>query len=398
MPKVEKKIVEFIEKHYWVLGFIFISVLAWIIRKAMLGFESGDYIVYLGPWGEYFKQNGGLWAIGDFEGNYNMPYITILALFSQLPVNILLPVKILSIVFDYILAIGCAILVVNLVDKNKKEYFLLTYCAVLLLPSVVINGAMWGQCDGMYVAFIILALVFLLKEKHITSFIMLGLAFSLKLQTVFILPIFVVMYFTKKNFSAVDFVIIPLVDIFLSIPAMIFGKTFSEVINAYVNQAQTYSNLMVMNFPNIYNLFTPPAETFYAISSFAAIGVCAMMLGFIISKKVEWTNEKIITLSLWFVVVVTYILPGMHERYLYLGEILVLIILIAYKKYLPLATFLLGSVLITYNGFLFGNSHSLVPLLSVVYLVLIIYFTKDVLKLLVEESKESKKVKKIKEA
>ena len=396
MLKYERKIVDFLEKHYLIIGIIFINIVAIFLRKQMLPFESGDYNSYIKPWFDHLKENGGFAAITTYDGNYNMPYVTILALFTYFKTPVLISVKVLSSVFDFVLAFATGCLVAHLVEKNKKEFFVLTYSAVLFIPPVLLNSALWGQCDSIYVSFIIFSLLFLLKEKYFRSFILLGIAFALKLQTVLLLPIFIVLYFTKKEFSIVNFLIIPIMDLIMCIPALICGKTIPELVKIYVEQSGTYEGRMVLNFPNVYNLLNCPADMFYTISAIAVIAVCAMMLGYIIYKKVEWTNEKIISLSLWFIVMETFLLPGMHDRYMYLGEILALVILIVYRKNLPLTAFVIGVTCVTYSGFLFGNSYSYMPVLTAVYFALIVYFTKDVLKLLDnEKSVKNKKIQKV---
>ena len=68
-----------------------------------------------------------------------------------------------------------------------------------------------------------------------------------------------------------------------------------------------------------------------------------------------------------------------------------ILLLITYKKHLPLAIFAIGSTFVTYSAFLFGNSYDLMPLLSAIYFVIIGYFTKDVFNLLNEKVEKGRK-------
>ena len=63
----------------------------------------------------------------------------------------------------------------------NKFLELITYALVLIIPTVMLNSGMWGQCDSIYTTFVILALYFLVKEKYSLSFIMLGISFAFKL-------------------------------------------------------------------------------------------------------------------------------------------------------------------------------------------------------------------------
>lgn len=382
MFKYEKKIIEFFQKHYLAVGAILISLFALLIRYCMLDFESGDYVIFLSPWYDYLKSNGGFKALANYPGDYNVPYMTIMALLTYLPIPKLYAIKLVSIIFDFAIAVSSAFLVKQIVKKNKKEIALITYSIVLFLPTVLMNSALWGQCDSIYATFIILSLLFLLKEKYIPSFIMLGLAFSFKLQFIFILPLYVIIYVCQKKYSILNFLIIPLIDIILSIPAMIAGKPFKECLMVYLNQTGTYKDSLTLNFFNIYNILNGTPEIFYKVGELLVLVVCLITLIYCLYKNVKWNNEKIITLGLWFLVVITFLLPGMHERYLFVGEVLALIYYVAYKKNLPIVIFIIFSPIITYSSFLFGLSFPYSQIMSILYLVLIICFTKDTIKLL----------------
>ena len=173
MFKIEKKIIEFCEKHYMLLGFIVISVLALLIRLSLFKFESGDYLIFLKKWFNYLKDNGRFWALKNYPGDYNAPYMTIMSLLTYIPINPLYSIKMVSVFFDFILAIASASLIKEIIPKNKKFYAFLTYCVVLFLPTVILNGALWGQCDVIYSSFVILSLLYLIKEKYVPSFVFL---------------------------------------------------------------------------------------------------------------------------------------------------------------------------------------------------------------------------------
>ena len=196
----EKKIIKFFKDNYITIGLLIITLLVLGIRCYELDFESRDFTRFLSPWFDYLKNNGGLKALSNYPGDYNAPYVTIIALLTYLPIKKLYLIKTVSVIFDFTLALSAAYLVGYIVPKNKKEYSLLTYSSILLLPTVFMNSALWSQCDAGYATFIILSLIYLLKEKYIKSFILLGVAFALKLQFMFVLPIFIVIYISKNKF------------------------------------------------------------------------------------------------------------------------------------------------------------------------------------------------------
>lgn len=391
MFKYEKKLIEFCEKHIFVIFTIFIIGVTLLLKYKMFDFKSDDYTGFLVDWFKYLKDNGGIHALKSYIGDYNAPYVTLLSLLTYLPIKGLYSIKILSVIFDYVLALSSGLLVKELVSKNKKYYFLMTFVIVSILPNVLLNGAMWAQCDSIYASFMILSLYFLVKEKYTKSFIMLGIAFAFKLQFIFILPLYLVLYISKKKFSLLHFLIIPITNIVLCLPTIIMGNSFSNVLSVYFKQTGTYADRLVLNFPNIWNIFPANAKMFYIVGELLLVIICATMLLYIIMNKVKWTKEKIILLGLWFLIIATFILPGMHERYLYVGEILSAIYFIAYKKYGYVAFFINLCSLITYSIYLNKFNFEYMTLFSIIYLIIIIIFTNKVLL----ELKETKKLEEV---
>jgi Gpi18-like mannosyltransferase len=271
-----------------------------------------------------------------------------------------------------------------LISKNKNISFFITYAVILFLPEVLMNSGIWGQCDSGYTMFIVLALLYLLKEKYIISFVYLGIAFSLKLQFIFILPLFIVIYVVKKRYSILHFLIIPLVNFILCLPAIIIGKPIGELISIYFGQVNEYKQYMSLNFLNLYSLVDNSGKILYYVGIILTVIVCFLMLLYIIVKKVKFNDQKILNLGLWFVVMVTYLLPCMHERYLYMGGILAVIYYIVYKKNYLLTISIIMCTILTYFHYLFGLylTTGYKAIFSVGYLIVIAYYTKDLLYML----------------
>lgn len=386
MTKVEKKIIEFVEKHRTIIFLSLITLIALVARYKLLNYESSDYTIYLKKWFAFFKQNG-ISGLKNYPGDYNAPYMTIMAILSYIPIKGIYLIKGVSIFFDIVLAITSALLVKELVNENKKWLSYFTYIVVLFLPQVLLNGAFWGQCDSMYTSFCLLGLYFLLKEKYIKSFIFLGLAFAFKLQFIFILPIFAILYFSKKEYSVLHFMIIPVVNFVLCIPALIAGKPLIECITVYFKQTKTYEDLLEANFINIYKIIGKNPEYIKFVGLAVSLVICMVVLYYVIEKKIKWNKEKIVTLALWFLVILTFTLPCMHERYLFIGEILSIIYYICYRKNGLLVAFININAIVTYSIYLFGYVDINTDLISMVYLLVILYFSKNTFELLESNSK-----------
>lgn len=379
----EQRIIDFMEKHINLIVFSILIILAVGTRYLLLSYESPDYIVFLKPWFEALKESGGLKALANYPGDYNAPYMTIMALLTYIKINPLYTLKAVSIFFDFLLAIITYKLIKEVLakDKNNKHYAMVGTIAMLFLPTILLDGALWSQCDVIYTTFIVFALYYLYKEKMTKSFIFLGLSFSFKLQFVFILPVYLILYFKKRNFSIINFFIIPLVDFILCIPSIIAGKPILECLLVYAKQTQTYNSLN-LNFPNIYSLINGSEKYLSKLGIVLLIVIFALVFWYIVKKKIKFNFESILLLSIWSIVICTFLLPYMHERYMFAADVLSIIYAMIYKRNFLIALGIEFISIVSYTMFLFNNYEIPSYILAFIFLAIVIYLTKDVKQLL----------------
>ena len=172
----------------WLLTALLPIGLAFFLRALLLDYVTPDYETFLSQWAQAFRENGGFAAVRLPIGNYNAPYLYFLAAISYLPVPDLYLIKLFSILFDVVLAWGGLRLVRRFCPPDSVRP-LVCFCLLLLLPTVVLNGSCWGQCDSLYGALTLHALACALEQRPKSSLALLGVAFSFKLQTVFLLPL-----------------------------------------------------------------------------------------------------------------------------------------------------------------------------------------------------------------
>jgi len=124
---------------------------AMLFRALSLDYAGTDYKNFLTHWYAYFQEHGGFSAVAHAVGDYNVPYLYFMAFISYLSAPDLYLIKLFSLLFDVILAWGCYRLVRSLTRERQGSIApLIAFAAALLLPTVVLNGALWGQCDGIY--------------------------------------------------------------------------------------------------------------------------------------------------------------------------------------------------------------------------------------------------------
>ena len=152
---------------------------AFVLRGLCLNYETSDYTQFLTVWVDFFRTHGGLAALREPVGNYNVPYLTFLALISGSSLSDLHLIKLFSIFFDVVLAWS----VMQLVGLFRREaaWKLTAFFLVLFWPTVVLNGALWGQCDSVYASLAVLSVYLVLAGHPLLGVISIGAAFSFKL-------------------------------------------------------------------------------------------------------------------------------------------------------------------------------------------------------------------------
>lgn len=320
----------------WMLPFAVMLLSAFGLWARFQGIyvESGDYKSCLSIWTQELSGGQGLRALADYSGDYNMPYVTILLLLTYLPLEPIIGIKSVSILFDFICAFAGAALAVicSKNSKSKELIFGIAYGLIFLSPIVILNSGWWGQCDSIYVGFILLAVVCLLKDKSSLCMIFMGCALAFKLQTVFALPMLLVYYWINKKFSFWKFFMIPITMEILCLPAIIGGCSPWITFSVYFNQMKTYP-AMYYYYPNFWTFFqnTP----YYVFGRMAVVGTFALLLleaVLIIQKEKVIHKENFLPLFCLLVMTAVCFLPSMHDRYGYMLEIAAIIYAVADKR------------------------------------------------------------------
>lgn len=359
MFTVEKKILIWLEKHLFVLVIVGVTLLSACIRFAFLKVESGDAVSFLLPWYYSIKEDG----LRNPVGNYNLLYQFLIALMTYLPIKPLYAYKALSICFDYLLAAAVAFGVYKLVEDNRKWKAVLAYAIVLLLPTVFLNSAAWSQCDAIYTFFIIISLLAFFKEKYVLSFAIYGMAFAFKLQAVFVLPLYLFVYFKKKKFSCLHFVIIPAVVCLTGLPCVLLGKrNITEVFSIYFEQA-AYDERPYSNYPSFWAIVSnndiADPGTLRNVAILFTIAILGSLMVCWIVKKVKINSRNMLYMAFLLAYTCVLFLTGMHERYGYCYEIMAVMIALLNKKTILLLFPLYLLPLYTYGAYLYGNTVNL---------------------------------------
>ena len=345
---------------------------------------TGDYIYFLEPWTQFIKENGYFSALQHSFYNYTPSYIYILTILAKIGLNPLYSIKIASVLFEYLAAYFIGKIVYL---KYQNKIIIWASLAIIpLIPTVLLNSSYLSQCDSIYAAFAVGSIFFMLKKRPWIAVLFLGISFAFKMQAVMVLPFFFVMML-RGNIKWYHFFVIPIVYFVSLVPAWAFGRPLSELLTIYFSQAGHYREL-TMNFPNLYIWIS---NDYYDIASSVGIIFTALLTlisGFILSnQKYDFTFENWIQLAFLGAIAIPFFLPGMHERYMYLGDVLGVLYFLVIRKniHFPISIVLIS----TYSYIRCSRFNDVLPEAPAffLYLFIIILVTVDFAKSLKKTEK-----------
>lgn len=328
-------------------------LLAILLRSLLLPFESGDYIIHFGKWYDFILENGNFSALKYSFANYNVPLLYLMAACSILfpESSKIFILKGISIVFDFALAF----FVYKCVSfKLYRREAVLAALATLFAPTVVLNGAMWGQWDSIYTTFLVACIYFLLTRRQAAALIAFGLAFSFKLQAVFLAPFFLWLFVKKK--VKIQYFLLALLCWFTTLlPAWLIGRPFGDLLLIYMNQNFIYSSLSE-SAPNLYQWISDGYYSFYPAGIALTVGIASVIAVIVYKSQTKITAARLIFLAFLSVLLTPYVLPKMHDRYFFPADVIAIIFAFYWPRYWYAPIVVGLTSLFTYIRFLAGGT------------------------------------------
>ncbi len=333
-----------------------------IVRFAMLGHESRDYQVFLSDWLAQMREASGWSALKMDIGDYNMPYLYLLFALAKLTKFDLYYIKIFSMLFDLLAAWFAARLVQRKYPDARTAFAV--FATVLAVPTVLLNSSYWGQCDSVFTALALGGILFGLEGKSRRAWLMLALAFSFKLQTVFFVPAFILLAMVRR-IRWQDAWVFPVGFFATLVPALVAGKPFADTVSIYVKQTDSYPALE-WNAPSVFRLFGTNDDfaIFNSVGIFLAGTACAAIFYMLWQRRATLDEGQIVEAAFLFALVIPYLLPRMHDRYFFPADLLSVVCFFYDKKrwYLPVAV--IGASYGAYYYYLMGASELFSPVFA----------------------------------
>lgn len=347
-------------------------LLAVALRASLLNFTTLDFRDFHGAWYDFIQQNGGVGALKYPFSNNTPLYLYLMVAANYAGLSAIQAVKLIPVSFDFIAAFFVFRIVRLRYPVGPAPLF--AFLIVLFAPTVVLNGSFWGETDMLYTSCLVACLYFLLTKRELSGLIAFGLAFSFKLQAMFLAP-FLLILLLKKAVAWKYLLLVPAVYLVTLIPAWLVGRPLPELLQVYLGQTDQYAALS-MNAPTLYQWF--PNDLYDILFPAGIIWCAAVIFLFVVAvykSKAQLTDARMIELATLSVLIVPYFLPKMHDRFFFPADIFSILLGFYFpgRFFVPVIISIVS--LFSYFPFLFG--YEVIPLryLALVLLAVIVWLT-----------------------
>lgn len=396
-----------------------LALAAFAARMALWDNVSSDYRFFLAAWLDVFRE-GGFSVLAQEVGDYNLPYQYILALIAQSDIHDMYLVKLVSVTFDFALALMMYGMTERFIDRR---FSMVVFAGVLFSPTVLLNAAYWAQCDALYVFFVIASLYLMLRDKPVASVVCMAVAFSFKLQTIFFFPMALFCLLHKK-YKPRHALVFPLTYLCTLLPALALGRSLSSALMVYVNQSVgQYFERLTYNAGNLYQFFPTlvigddsgyrhffmmepdimtETEAYLNEANMrdlqsAALIFCIVIVlavtAYAFSHRKELKLGQVWGVALFSALFIPFVMPKMHDRYFFMAEMFALLYAARHPKRWWIPVCVTASSFICYAPFLMRQRPLPTQVAMLLNLAAIIAVARDIYASMRAAQTERKEVK-----
>jgi Gpi18-like mannosyltransferase len=276
-----------------------------------------DYHAWLLPWYEHIVSSGPVGAFSHPFGNYTPPYLYLLSAVSILGLPPFFTIKTLSALGAFWLAFA----IYRLLSAVEAPRPVEAAAWSLFLPSIVFNVPIMMQADAFWVAPCVLGVTAAIRRDYWRLGVWASIAFAFKAQSIFLAP-FVISAFMRERVPWYYWLTPLCVYVLAMLPAWLAGWPAWDLLTVYIRQAQWQEPGMpahVSNAANIWLLFALTGHRL-AEQSFA-VGFAAAIIATV--AYIPFAKRALpIAAAALSAIMIPWLLPGMHERFFVLAEIL----------------------------------------------------------------------------
>jgi Gpi18-like mannosyltransferase len=318
------------------------------------------------PWQTYLLEHGRWHALQHPFSMYFPAYFDLTAMTSYLDghINRISQIKLLSFVFDIVTAVVAYYLVGRLTrgstspGRRSLAQLVAPFC-ILAGPTVLVNGAIWGQSDIVYTCFLLLSTFSVIAGSGAFAVIFFGVAFAFKLQAIFLAP-FIAAMVLQKRIRWWHLLLLPVGWLAALVPPVLNGARALEFLSLTSSQGESFPTLAI----NVGNPWIIADRIHLNVHFGTLVGIALSAL--LMIALTIWGAQpafrgarNTLVLATLSILSVAYVMPKMHDRYFFPAEIFLCILSCVDLAFvLPAALVLTASLICYGNYFLYHVRYS----------------------------------------
>jgi len=318
------------------------------------------------PWQNYLLEHGRWHALRHPFSMYFPAYFDITAMTSYLDghFNRVSQIKLVSFVFDIVTAVVAYYFVAHLTRNSapggrKSVAQLVAPFCILAGPTVLLNGAVWGQSDIVYTCFLLLSTFSVIAGSGALAALFFGFAFAFKLQAIFLLP-FIAAMVLQKRIRWWHLLLVPVGWLAALVPPVLNGANPLEFLTLTSSQGEAFPMLAI----DVGNPWIIADRLHMNVHWGTLVGT--VLTVFLMIAITIWgarpafrSGRNTLILATMSVLFLPYFMPKMHDRYFFPAEIFLCILSCVDLAFVLPAALVLSASLIYYgNYFLYHVRYS----------------------------------------
>jgi Gpi18-like mannosyltransferase len=278
-------------------------------------------------WQKYLIEHGRWHALREPIGMYFPAYYEVTTLTSYLDghFNRVTQIKIISFCFDIFAAVVAYALVGRLTQRDSNEgpstAQLVAPFTILAGPTIIVNGAVWGQTDIVFTSFLLLSTWAVIAEMGAMAALFFGFALAFKLQAVFFSPFLFAMVLARR-IGWQHLLLVPVGWIIALIPPILNGAHVSDYLLQPAFQAGAFPALAI-NVGNPWGLAQLVGLS-GRVGLPIGLGITAVLflvLGLWGAGKAFRSAVNTLALAAFSAQAMPYFMPKMNDRYFMTAEV-----------------------------------------------------------------------------
>ncbi len=323
-------------------------VVALAVRVSLWSYTSDDVVYFFGPWREALREAGAWDGLALDVSDYTPPYLYALALTTLLPIDALHAVKLMALATDALLLLSVLLLLRQ--RGLAAPRVLVGTAAVALTPTVVVNGALWGQSDAGWLGLAVAGLACAAAGRPWWAMALTGVSLAVKLQAGFLVPVLVVLVVTRAvPIRAV--LAVPVGYLVMFLPALGAGAPPSVLYAAYVEQAGEYP-AMTLNAPNLWQLLPDRPDILALPATVATVVLVLLTVAVVARLRPPEDAVALVRTALLFALLCPFFLPHMHERYFFAADVLAVLYAVVQRGRWAVPLLVVSASLLSYVPYL----------------------------------------------